>query len=74
MFDKVAKMLARQFSVSQDEITMDTHLVDDLGADSLDFVELVNTLEEEYDLFINDEEVQGIFTVRQIIEFLESKV
>lgn len=74
MFEKVTKLLARQFSVPQDEITMDTHLVDDLGADSLDFVELVNTLEEEYDLFINDEEVQGIFTVRQIIEFLESKV
>lgn len=74
MFEKVTKLLARQFSVPQDEITRDTHLVDDLGADSLDFVELVNTLEEEYDLFINDEEVQGIFTVRQIIEFLESKV
>lgn len=71
MFDKVAKMLAEQLGIPQSKITAESRIVDDLGADSLDVVELLMTLEDETGKTIPDEEVTKIKTVGEIVEVLE---
>lgn len=71
MFDKVAKMLAEQLGIPASKITPESKIVDDLGADSLDVVELLMTLEDETGKTIPDDEVAKIKTVGQIVEVLE---
>ena len=71
MFDKVAKMLAEQLGIPQSKITAESRIVDDLGADSLDVVELLMQLEDETGKTIPDEEVTKIKTVGEIVEVLE---
>ncbi len=74
VFEKVRELLAEQLEVSEDEISMDTHIVDDLGADSLDVVELITSLEEEYSIVITDEAIRELYTVREVVEFIEKLV
>lgn len=66
-------MLARQMEIDESEITMDTHIVDDLGADSLDAVDLITTVEDEFSIFITDEEAKDLFTVSEIVNFIARK-
>ena len=73
-FEKVRELLSKQFEISEDQITMDTSIVDDLGADSLDVVELIMSLEEEFNIVISEEAAAGITTVRAGVEFLEKNV
>jgi acyl carrier protein len=73
IFKKVVKIVADELNVSQDEITMDTDIQTDLGADSLDAVELMMALEEEFDIQIPDEEAQKFKTIKDIVNFLENK-
>lgn len=63
IFEKVAAILAEQLDAEEDAITLDTSLVDDLGADSLDVVDLVMTLEDEFDMEIPDEDITEVRTV-----------
>jgi acyl carrier protein len=72
IFEKVADIIANELSVSKDEIKMETSLQDDLGADSLDAVELIMTIEDEFDLQIPDENAQNLKTVGDIVKLLES--
>lgn len=72
MFDKVAQLLAEQLSIPKDKITLESKIVDDLGADSLDVVELLMALEDETGKTIPDEQVTTIKTVGDIITVLES--
>lgn len=74
VFEKVRELLASQLEVSEDEISMDTNIVDDLGADSLDVVELITSLEEEYGIVITDEAIRELYTVREVVEFVEKIV
>ena len=74
VFEKIREMLANQLEVDETEITLDTHILNDLDADSLDVVELMMAVEEEYDIFIEDDELEGILTVRQVVEFVEGKL
>ena len=74
VFEKLRALLAQQLEISEDKITMDTHIVDDLGADSLDVVELIMSLEDEYGIVITDEAVRELFTVREVVEFVEKLV
>ena len=70
-FEKLRELLSEQLEIDKDKITMDTHIVDDLGADSLDVVELLMSLEDEYDITITDDAVRELFTVREVVECVE---
>ena len=71
VLEKVKAILAEQFDVEEDSITSDTSISDDLGADSLDVVDLVMTLEDEFDVEIRDEEVENIRTVGALVKYIE---
>ena len=71
IFEKVQKALAEQFEVSPDTITLDTNLIDDLGADSLDVVELIMSIEDEIGVSISDEEAANLVTVQRIVDYVE---
>lgn len=68
---KVVDIIANQLGVEKDIITPEANVVDDLGADSLDVVELVMALEEAFDLEIPDEDAENIRTVKDIFDYLE---
>ena len=70
--DRVKKIVSDQLGVSMDEVQNDSSFVDDLGADSLDTVELVMALEEEFDLEIADEDAEKISTVNEAVEYINS--
>lgn len=72
MFEKVKKIIVEQLGVEEDEITMESSFIDDLGADSLDIVELIMALEEEFDLEIPDSEAEKISTVGDIVEYIKN--
>ncbi len=71
VFDKVKKILCEQFEVEEDKITEDTSLIDDLGADSLDLVDLVMSFEDEFGVEMPDEDIEGIKTVGDVVKFIE---
>lgn len=72
VYDKVRELLASQFDMDADKITMETDIVENLGADSLDLVELITMLEEEFGIVITDESIYGYKTVGEITSFIES--
>lgn len=72
VYEKLCALLADQLGVSVEDITPDTNIVDDLGADSLDVVELLAALEEEYNIMITDERVRDMFTVKDVADFVEA--
>jgi acyl carrier protein len=71
IFEKVQAALASQFEMDPETITLDTNLIDDIGADSLDVVELIMSLEDEFGIAISDEDAAQLYTVRRIVEYLE---
>ena len=73
MLDKIKSIVADQLGVDEDQVTEDASFIDDLGADSLDTVELIMAFEEEFDVEIPDEDAQKIKTVKDVIEYIESK-
>ena len=73
MLDKIKSIVADQLGVDESQVTEDASFVDDLGADSLDTVELIMAFEEEFDIEIPDEDAQKIKTVKDVIEYIESK-
>ena len=72
-FDRVKKVVVEQLDVNEDEVTAGASFVDDLGADSLDVVELVMGLEEEFDVEIPDEDAEKIATVQDAVGYIEEK-
>ena len=74
LFETVKKVLAAQLEVDPELITADTDIMDDLGADSLDLVELVMSLEEHYDIVLTDDKTANVRTVGQVVEMLETIV
>ena len=71
--DRVKKIVIEQLGVKENEVTLNASFVDDLGADSLDTVELVMALEEEFDCEIKDEEAEKITTIQEAVNFIKSK-
>ena len=74
VFEKVRDMLVDQLDVEEEKVTMDASITDDLGADSLDVVDLVMSLEEEFDVEIPDNQVENIKTVGDIVRYIEDNV
>ena len=73
VFERLRAVIAEQFSISEDSIDMDTSFADDLGADSLDVVELTMALEEEFDMSEVDEEaIAGLATVGDVFRFISA--
>lgn len=72
-FDRVKKVVVEQLDVNEEEVTPQASFVDDLGADSLDVVELVMGLEEEFDVEIPDEDAEKIATVADAVTYVEDK-
>ena len=70
--ERVRKIVVEQLGVTEDQVTLEASFVDDLGADSLDTVELVMALEEEFDAEIPDDQAEAITTVKQAIAFIEA--
>jgi len=74
VFEKVKAILSEQFDVEEDKITADTNIADDLGADSLDVVDLLMSIEDEFEIEIPDEEVENIKTVGEMVKYIEDHV
>jgi len=72
LFDDVKAVVVEQLNVNPDEVKEDSRFVEDLGADSLDVVELVMAIEEKFDIEIKDEEAEKITTVKDVIDFIEA--
>ncbi len=72
VLEKVKAILSEQFGEEEDSITAETTLADDLGADSLDVVDLLMSIEDEFEVEIPDEEVENIKTVGALVEYIES--
>lgn len=73
MFEKIRSIVSEHLSVEKEEISLDTSLKDDLGADSLEMFEVVMALEEEYDIEISTDELNNVNTVEDIMNFLKNK-
>lgn len=71
-FEKVKEIVVEQLGVDESEVTMEASFIDDLGADSLDIVELIMALEEEFDLEIPDKEAEKIATVGDAVEYIKA--
>jgi acyl carrier protein len=71
--ERVKKIIAEQLGVEEEEVTLEAHFVEDLGADSLDTVELVMALEEEFEIEIPDEDAEKILTVGKALEYIKEK-
>ena len=72
IFEKVKEVIIEQLAVEDDVIKLETSFIDDLGADSLDIVELIMALEEEFDLQIPDSEAEKITTVGDVVDYIKA--
>ena len=70
ILEKVKELVAGQLGKSEDEVTPDSSFIEDLGADSLDLVELIMSMEDEYGLEISDEDAESIVTVKDAVKFI----
>jgi acyl carrier protein len=71
---RVIEIIVEQLGVSEEEITMEASFIDDLGADSLDLVELIMAMEEEFSLEISDEDAEKIQTVQDVVNYITEHV
>ena len=74
IFEQVKKILCDQLDLEEEQVNEDSEVIDDLGADSLDIVDLVMTLEEEFDPEIPDEDIENLKTVGDIVKYIEDRV
>ncbi len=70
---KIKEIIAEQLSISEDEVTAEASFVDDLGADSLDIVELVMAMEEEFEMEIPDEDAEKLLTVQDAMDYVKKR-
>ena len=73
-FDKVKSIVVEQLGVSEADVQIDSTFIDDLGADSLDIVELIMAFEEEFEIEIPDDAAEKIKTVRDAVDYIEKQV
>ena len=73
IFDRIKALMANQLNISQDKITMEANIINDLGADSLDVVEMLMVLEDEFNVTVSDEESLQLKTVGDIVNLIDNK-
>ena len=74
VFEKIQGLLADQMNIEKEKITKNTKIVDDLKADSLDIVEMLMALEDEFSISVPDEDARGLQTIGQIVAYVEEKM
>ena len=74
VFDKVKEIIVEQLGVAENAVTEDASFIDDLGADSLDIVELIMALEEEFDMEIPDADAEKVVTVGDVVDYIKDHV
>lgn len=74
VFEKVRNIIAKELDVELEKITMDTHIIDDLGADSLDAVELIMAIEDEFGIQVDDEAAQKVKRVADLVTYVEEAI
>ncbi len=74
VFEKVKEIIVNQLGVADTAVTMEASFIDDLGADSLDIVELIMSLEEEFDMEIPDADAEKIVTVNDVVEYIKNRI
>ena len=74
VFEKIKNILAEQLDADAEEMTMETNIAKDLGADSLDVVELLMSIEDEFEVEIPDEEIENIKTIGDLTEYIQSNM
>lgn len=73
IFERIKRIIVEQLNVSEDSVTKESSFIDDLGADSLDVVELIMALEEEFDMEIPDADAEKIVTVNNVVEYIRDR-
>lgn len=74
IFDRIKKIIMDHIDIEENKITLDSSFTDDLGADSLDIVEIIMALEEQFEIEITDEEAQNLLTIKDTVEFVNNKM
>ena len=74
VFEKIKKILAEQLDADVDEMTLETRIGDDLGADSLDVVEMLMAIEDEFEVEIPDEDIEGLKTIGDVVEYINNNI
>jgi acyl carrier protein len=74
VFEKVKEIICEQLDVEEEKVALESSIIDDLGADSLDVVDLIMSLEEEFDVEIPDEDVENMKSVGDIVKYIEGKL
>lgn len=74
VFEKIKDIVAEQFGRDAEDITMDSTFIEDLGADSLDVVELIMAIEDEFDLEIDEDEAGNISTVGDVVDYIKARI
>lgn len=74
VFEKMKKILAEQLDADIESITLETDIAEDLGADSLDVVEMLMSIEDEFDIEIPDEKIEDLKTVGQVVEYIQENI
>lgn len=71
VFEKVKKIITEQLGIDEKDVSLDSAFIEDLGADSLDIVELIMAMESEFDMEIEDDEVEDISTVEDVVNYIK---
>jgi len=74
VFDKIREILSSQLDIEANEMAMDTKIIEDLGADSLDVVEMLATVEDEFDVEIPDEKIESLKTIGDVVEYIQNNM
>ena len=74
VFEKIRALIAEQLDFSEDDITIDSALIEDLGADSLDVVDLVMSIEDEFEIEVPDEAIENMRTIGDAVKFIEANI
>ncbi len=73
VFEKLKGIICEQLDVEEEKVTMEANILEDLGADSLDVVDLIMSIEDEFDIEVPDEELEAIKTVGDVVRFIEER-